>query len=107
MTLIDNVKKYAKLRGLSLKEVAIKSGFSENTIYGWKTHTPSRGNILAVATTLGVDYEDLTGEEKEKTPKKLNLDAAMHDEDTIMSWQGRPIPPEELEMIRRILDGGK
>lgn len=31
----------------------------------------------------------------------------MKDEDTIMSWQGKPIPPEELEMIRRILDGGK
>ena len=26
---------------------------------------------------------------------------------TVMSYGGREIPPEELEMIRRILDGGK
>ncbi|KRL45991.1 hypothetical protein FD29_GL001750 [Companilactobacillus mindensis DSM 14500] len=39
--------------------------------------------------------------------KKVDIKDAMQDDYTIMSYGGREIPPEELEMIRRILDGGK
>lgn len=109
MTLFENVKKFAKLRGLSLQEAALKAGLSINAIYKWnrKGYVPSKPAILAVAKVLGVSYEDLTGEDDDRGPRKLDLKAAMKDDDTIMSWQGKPISPEELEMIRRILDGGQ
>ncbi|WP_407893437.1 helix-turn-helix domain-containing protein [Lacticaseibacillus sp. N501-2] len=107
MTLIERVKKYAKIRGWNLKETALKSGLSENAIYGWKNHQPAEATVLLVAKTLGVTYEDLTGTAKSKEPTSIDLKAASDDPDTIMSWNGRPIPPEEMEMIRRILDGGK
>ncbi|WP_461214984.1 helix-turn-helix domain-containing protein [Lacticaseibacillus sp. GG6-2] len=110
MTLLfENTKKYAKLRGLSLQEVALRAGLSINAIYKWnKTdYTPSKPSILATAKVLDVTYADLTGEADEIEPRQIDLKAASDDPDTIMSWNGRPIPPEEMEMIRRILDGGK
>lgn len=107
MTLFENVKKLAKKRGLSLQDVAIQSGLSKNTIYKWKDYTPSDPYIIAVAKTLGVKPEELTGKKLNTEPRKVDLKAAAEDPDTIMSWNGRPIPPEEMEMIRRILDGGK
>ncbi|KRL68124.1 hypothetical protein FC27_GL000862 [Companilactobacillus versmoldensis DSM 14857 = KCTC 3814] len=39
--------------------------------------------------------------------KKVDIKDVMQDDYTVMSYGGREIPPEELEMIRRILDGGK
>ncbi|NCU16142.1 XRE family transcriptional regulator, partial [Lactobacillus paracasei] len=51
-------------------------------------------SFLAVAKVLGVTYEDLTKEEKNDEPQQFDLKAAMKHEDTIMSWQGIPIPPE-------------
>lgn len=92
---------------MNLKEVATKSGLSENAIYGWKNHKPAMATVMLVANTLGTTYEELTGEKQENEPTKIDLKAASEDPDTIMSWNGRPIPPEEMEMIRRILDGGK
>ncbi|WP_334328408.1 helix-turn-helix domain-containing protein [Companilactobacillus sp. HBUAS59699] len=102
--LIDNIKRYAKLRGLSLKQTAIKAGMSENTIYGWKNHEPSKGSIMAVAKTLGVTYEDLTGIKEKKTPTKVDVKAAIDDKDVLMTFDGKPIPPEDLELIKRLLE---
>lgn len=107
MALFDTIKKFAKLRGMSVKEVAVRSGMSENAIYNWKKHTPSNATLMTVAQTLGIDPSELTGVKQEVKPTKIDLKAAAADPDTVMSWNGRPIPPEEMEMIRRILEGGK
>lgn len=49
----------------------------------------------------------INAKSSEEKPKEIDLKATIADGETIMSWDGRPIPPEELEMVRRILDGGK
>lgn len=105
--LIDNIKKYAKLHGMNLKEVAVKSGMSENVIYSWKHKNPSKGSIMAVAKTLNVTYEDLTGVKEKKTPTKVDVKAAIDDEDVIMTFEGKPIPKEDLEVMLRFLRGGQ
>lgn len=103
MTLISNIKKFSKLRGLNLKEVATKAGLSENAIYNWKTHTPSKPTIAAVANVLGVSYEDLTGEQQTRQPTQIDLKASIDDDDIIMTYDGQPIPKEDLEIIKRLL----
>jgi len=106
MTLFDNLKKYSKLRGMSLQEVAVKSSLSKNTLYKWKNYVPSDPYILAVAKTLGVSYEDLTGTSEKKEPTKIDIGAALEDKDeVIMTYQGKPIPDEDMELIKRILKG--
>lgn len=107
MTLIDRTKEIAKRRGWNLKQTVLNAGLSENAIYGWKNHEPAKATVLLVAETLGVSYEELTGEKPKTEPTKIDLKAAMNDDYTIMSWEGKNIPDEELEIIRRILDGGK
>jgi transcriptional regulator with XRE-family HTH domain len=108
MTLFERIKKYAKLRGMSLTQVAKRSGLSDNAIYGWKKHTPNEATLRTVARVLGVTYKELTGEDDDGTAiKQIDLKATMHDDHTVVAWDGKPIPPEEMEMIRRILDGGK
>jgi len=104
--LIDNIKRLGKLRGLTIKQTALKAGMSENTIYGWKNHAPSKGSLMAVAKVLGVTYEELTGEKEVKTPTKIDVKEAIDDDDVIMTFEGRPIPPEDLELMKRLLRGG-
>lgn len=103
--LVDNIKRYAKLRGLNLKQVATKAGLSESAIYNWHKHTPSKPTIKSVAEVLSVTYEDLTGERLEKTPTTVDVKAAIEDEHTLMTFDGKPIPPEDLEIMKRLLRG--
>jgi transcriptional regulator with XRE-family HTH domain len=60
-----------------------------------------------VKTSLSGKEIETDNNDKDGEKKKADLSDMMQDKSTIMAWQGRPIPPEELEMIRRILDGGK
>lgn len=110
MTLFERIKFFAKKRGLSLQKVALDSGLSKNAIYNWKSKKVeeiSEAYLIAISKTLGITLEELTDGKLKAEPKKIDLKATIDDDETIMSWDGRPIPPEELEMVRRILDGGK
>lgn len=114
MTVYDSIKKYSKIRGLSLQQVAEKSGLSKNMIYQYgKGKNPSLETLDKIAKTLKVDRNDLLvdaskeGSTSKIIPKEVDIKDAMKDDYTIMSYGGRQIPAEELEMIRRILDGGK
>jgi hypothetical protein len=39
--------------------------------------------------------------------KPEQIDISDSKNDTIMTFEGRPIPPEDLEIIKRLLRGGK
>lgn len=114
MTVFDNIKKYAKLRAMSIPEVALKSGLSRNAIYNWKTKTADQinlGYIVTIAKTLNVDYEDLlddgTGKfpSKNKEKQKLDLKSAIEDEyGPLFMYGGKEIPEEDLAVIKKILD---
>ena len=110
---IDRIKKTAKNKNLSLQNVAEKAGLGINAIYRWKTQAPTTDSISKVAKVLNVSTDYLLGVSDDPEPSKKNkptevdIKDAMQDDYTIMSYGGREIPPEELEMIRRILDGGK
>lgn len=108
MTLVERIKEVAKTRGWNLKTTAEKAGIGVNSIYRWKTQTPTTESLSKVANVLGVSVDYLLGNEKPAPgPQNIDLKKAMHDDHTVVAWDGKPIPPEEMEMIRRILDGGK
>lgn len=110
MTVYENIKKYAKKRNMNLQDVALKAGLSKNMIYQYnKGKNPSLETLTKIAEILGVSYNDLAGDNSaiNAKTKKVDIKDAMQDDYTVMSYGGRKIPPEELEMIRRILDGGK
>lgn len=111
MTTLDRIKKISKQRGFSLTKVNDMANLGTNTIYSWKHKEPGINNLKAVAEVLHVSVDYLLGKTDDPDvnikSKKIDIKDAMQDDYTIMSYGGREIPPEELEMIRRILDGGK
>lgn len=69
MNLIDRVKEIGKEQGLtSVKQIAIKAGIGENSIYRWNINKPSTETLGKVAKALNVTIEDLTGEQ-DQTPE--------------------------------------
>ncbi|WP_099974962.1 helix-turn-helix domain-containing protein [Lactobacillus terrae] len=109
MTTFERIKQIATEEGYTLREVASKSGLSENAIYRYNQGIkPKYDSLKAIANTLNVSVEYLSGETTErKRPKEIDLKEAFEDDYTLLSWQGMEITDEEKEMIRRILNGGK
>ncbi|WP_099973875.1 helix-turn-helix domain-containing protein [Lactobacillus terrae] len=109
MTIFDNIKNISKNRGMSLQEVAEKSGLSKNMIYQYnKGKQPSLDTVKKIAKTLNVEDKEILGlNNTNDRPKEIDLKEAFEDDYTLLSWQGMEIPDEEKEMIRRILNGGK
>ncbi|WP_010623965.1 helix-turn-helix domain-containing protein [Companilactobacillus versmoldensis] len=111
MTTLDRIKKISKQRGFSLTKVNDMANLGTNTIYSWKHKEPGINNLKAVANVLHVSVDYLLGKTDDPDintkSKKVDIKDVMQDDYTVMSYGGREIPPEELEMIRRILDGGK
>lgn len=103
MTLFDNIKKYAKLRGMSLSELNDKAGLKTNIIYSWKKKEPSVNKIESVAKVLGVTVDDLLGRENnEKNSRDLEVEEAIN---SMRSYQGKPITESQREVLRGIIKG--
>lgn len=100
--LFNNVKQLAKNKGMTLPEVAKKAEMGINSLYHWKQHDPSIDNLQKVADVLGVTVNDLLGK---KDHKKKTAD--LNDEDIIFTYEGRQIPPEDIELMKRLLRGKK
>jgi transcriptional regulator with XRE-family HTH domain len=113
MTVFDNIKKFSKKRGYSLQTTAEKSGLSKNAIYQYNHgKNPSLETLAKIAKVLGVSIDDLLGEVNrhksaynlpQKKPKKIDLKSTIDDEDVIMTFEGREIQREDLEVIKRLL----
>lgn len=101
MTTFERIKKYAKLRGLSLQKVALAAGLSKNMIYQYKDGiNPSMKTLNKIADVLHVEPNDLLSD---TTNKENTAQADLDDDDTIFTFQGKTIPPEDLKIIRRLL----
>lgn len=100
MTAYDNIKKYSKMRGLSLQQVAEKAGLSKNMLYQYKNINPKIETLDKIAKALNVSKEDLLGSGEGKTK---HVDLA--DDDLFMTYQGKPLSDEDKELIKRILRG--
>lgn len=63
MSVFDNIKKYSKIRGMSLQDVALKAGLSKNVIYQYnKGKSPSLDTLKKIAHVLGVSVDILLGD---------------------------------------------
>lgn len=102
MSIYEQVKTLAQERGLSLQTLAIKAGMGINSIYSWQKKDPSISRLTKVAEILNVSVDSLIGADTAATTKK-SQQVDLNDDDVIMTFEGRPIPPEDLAYIKRIL----
>lgn len=107
MTVFERIKKLSNKNKISLLQLNDRAGLGKNAIYKWKTQNPSTENLRKVANVLGVSVDYLLDNTNDNStsvePKKVDL----ADDNYIMTYQGKPIPPEDMEYIKRILNGGK
>lgn len=103
MTTFERIKNIAKKRKISLLELNEKAGLGKNVIYGWKTKDPNTDNLAKVAQVLGVSTDYLLGNDQKKHKTTVDLD----DEDAIFTYEGRKIPKEDIELMKRLLRGKK
>ena len=105
MTLYERTISISKKRGYSLKNLAIKAGLAENSIYDWKKSTPKADNLQKVADVLHVSTDYLLGRTDEmnattvETVKKADID----DDELLLSFQGKDVTPEYRDAIIAIL----
>lgn len=101
----ERVKKLAEWNKLSLREVNNKANLGTNAIYKWKTSKPGAKALKAVASVLHTSVDYLSGITDNPDPfSKSQSQADLDDEDTIFTFRGRPIPPEEMKIIKRLLN---
>ena len=99
MTPFDRLKLLADKQGLSINDVETKVGIGTNTLYSWKK------NLSKVADFFHVSTDYLLGRTDDPSiadkPSKVDL----ADEDVIMTFEGQKIPPEDIELMKRLLRG--
>ncbi|MCT3072553.1 XRE family transcriptional regulator [Leuconostoc citreum] len=101
MTLISRTKDIAKLRGLSLDDVALKAGLSAKSIYNWGRNSPKSENLQKVADVLHVSTDYLLGRTDEMNATSSDKKVTdILDNETILAFDGMEIAEEDKEKLR-------
>lgn len=105
MTIYDRIKELARLKGISIRELEKQLGFSNGLIRQWTKGTKTTSlekvaNYFNVSTDylLGRDASPSKGKDKGANVVDLSKD------DVILTYEGKPIPPEDLKLIQRLMN---
>ncbi|AZP96124.1 helix-turn-helix domain-containing protein [Latilactobacillus curvatus] len=105
MTVFERIKEISKTRGMSLLQLNDKAGLKKNVIYSWKTKQPSAEKLKAVSEVLGVSTDYLLGKTDNPSATNKPKEVDIEDENVLMTFDGKPIPEEDMEIIKRLLRG--
>lgn len=99
------IKELRKEKGLRQSELATTLHVSQQAVGSWETGRTVPGadtlNVLADYFNVTTDY--LLGRYEKKDDDTKTAD--IKDDDVIFTYEGRQIPKEDLELIRRIMRG--
>jgi len=107
------IKELADIKGVSLAQIERDLNFSNGIISSWKNGRASQDKLSAIADYFNVSTDYLLGrKEDSKTTnddKQVDLTGIgqKEDEEKIFSYEGKEIPKQDLELIRRILETGE
>jgi len=102
MSIKNRIKDLADSHHQSIAEVERHLSFGNGTIAKWDTRSPSSEKLQKVADYFDVSTDYLLGRDA-----KENKTADLADKDTVFTYEGREIPAEDLEYMKRLLRGGK
>lgn len=111
MTVFERIHSLAKSQKISIKDLAVKLGFGENTIYRWKHQEPKGADLAKVADYFNVStdyllgrtnkkYYELTDSEKDDIAKQADEMLEGIANGSNFNFYGEPATPEQLERIR-------
>ena len=108
MTVFERIKELAKKRGYSLTRLNNEAGLGTNSIYHWRTKSPSTASLKKVADVLGVSVDYLLGNTDEMHSNKrddnvpIDLDKALSEEGMAM-FDGQPLSDEYKKALLAML----
>jgi len=99
MDIVERIKSLADKQGMTLKELALKLGFGENSIYRWNKNKPSLGNVEKVADYFDVSTDFLLG--RDSTGKSIS-----NETDSIMMFRidTDGMTDEDKQILKEDLD---
>ncbi len=97
------IKELREKKHMSQSKLADKLNVKQQTVGSWEIGRtePSLDIQNKIADIFEVTLDYLNGRSSSK--KTVDID----DDGVIMTFEGKPIPPEDLEIIRRVLRGGR
>lgn len=105
MCTFERIKKLAKKQQLTLARVNDLAGIGTNSIYRWKKQTPTSNNLQKVANVLHTSTDYLLGNTDDPSPANTHDRHAIDIEsDELLSYRGRPIPSDYLDIIKNLMD---
>lgn len=89
--------------GMTQTDLAKKMGLDKSSMSKVEngTRKVSSDELRKLSNIFNVSADYLLGQEHE------NKTADLADKDTVFTYEGRQIPPEDLEYMKRLLRGGK
>lgn len=102
MTIGSRIRELRKEKRLTQTDLAKLINVSQQTITKWENDSaePSGGAIKSLSNVLNTSADYILG-----IKEKSSID--LTDDDAIFTYEGRQIPKEDLEIIRRLMRGGK
>jgi transcriptional regulator with XRE-family HTH domain len=110
MTTGERIADLRKKHSLTQPVFADKMNVSQSTITSWEN---DRRNISAedlkkMANLFDVSTDYILGVTDEpRTKATLQKQAALDDKQTVLTFEGKPIPEDDRELMLRLLRGGR
>lgn len=102
MTIYQRIKELATEKNISIREVESTLNLANGTLNKWKKRANTE-KLQKVADYFGVTVDYLLGNEKSSSSSSKSVD--LNDDDAFLTFEGKPIPEEDLELIKRLLRG--
>lgn len=101
----NNIKELRKSKRMTQKDLALAMNVSQQTVGAWETERaiPGADTLSELADYFNVTTDYLLGRPEKKDDDAKTAD--IEDDDVIFTYEGRRIPKEDLELIRRIMRG--
>ncbi|MGY0289038.1 helix-turn-helix domain-containing protein [Limosilactobacillus fermentum] len=105
MNIGERIAQLRKSRSMSQFQLAKTLNIATSTLGMYETNKrkPNMEMLEKLADFFGVSVDFLLGR-----PEKDDLNTAdLADDDTIFTFEGKPIPEQDLEYMKRLLRGGR
>lgn len=99
-TIFDRIKALTEQRGKKIVDVEADLGMSKNYLYKWKKSVPSSDKLAMVADYFNVSTDYLLG--RKGSNENPSIDDIV---DNLRSYQGKPIPDDEKDVLKDIIKG--